>query len=121
MMSRFFLTTILLFLVCTIKARPARESIPTKEEYLMLTVTTNYSGIGPGSFISIIRPGSKEPVIVRPAKNEDFKIKLLVTLNQLADENWSIKDVYHKDYQLSGSSGTSSEETVYLLVRNKEE
>lgn len=87
------------------------------EEYLLFSVQTNYSGLGAGSAIVIIKPEAEKAEVIRPEKREDFNIRIVKELNTLAKSGWKIVSSHHKTFEVSGSSGTFSDETVYLMKR----
>ncbi len=89
----------------------------TKEQYLMMVVSTSYSAVVGGTSITIYSPESENPVIVKQEKKENMKVRVLKEINALASQGWTLADVQHQDFQVSGESGTSSMETTYLFKK----
>jgi len=87
--------------------------------YMMVVYTTRYASVTPGSTIAIHYPGKGEPEIIRPEKKENFRSRLLKELNTLSEKGWEVVHVYNSEYQMSGDSGTTSDESVYLLKQVK--
>lgn len=83
----------------------------------MVVYSTRYTSVAPGSSIAIHYPGKDEPEIIRPEKKENFRSRLLKELNALSEKGWEVVHVYNSEYQLSGDSGTTNNESVYLLKR----
>jgi hypothetical protein len=118
MVKRFLLLVLLLsFNILAFSQENIVPQTDDNEEYLLFSVQTNYSGLGAGSTIVIIKPDSEKPEIIRPIKKEDFNIRIVKELNTLAKSGWKIVSSHHKTFEVSGSSGTFSDETVYLMKR----
>ncbi len=89
----------------------------TKEEYLMLIVQTSYGNLVAGASISIYQPNADQPSVIKPDKKEDFRVRIMKELNALGQQGWSLVNSHHRTFEVSGESGTSSEETVYIFKR----
>ena len=83
----------------------------------MCVVQTLYNNLVGGSSIMIYYPNQEQATVIKANKNEDFRITVLRSLNEVGKQGWSMVNSHHREFQVSGSSGTSSEETVYLFKR----
>lgn len=113
-------TVILCALVLSFSSVMAQTDLTTtdsKEQYMMMVVSTSYGSLVAGTSISIYRPDSDNPVIIKQEKKENMKARILKEINTLASQGWTLADVQHQDFQVSGESGTSSMETSYLFKK----
>jgi hypothetical protein len=118
MIKRFLLVVLLLsFNILVYGQETIEMHTDANEEYLLFSVQTNYNGLSAGSVIVIAKPEVEKPEIIKPTKKEDFSIRIVKELNTLAKSGWKIVSSHHKTFELSGSSGTFSDATVYLMKR----
>lgn len=118
MVKRFPLIVLLLsFNILAFSQENIVPKTDANEEYLLFSVQTNYNGLSAGSVIVITKPDVEKSEIIKPTKKEDFNIRIVKELNTLAKSGWKIVSSHHKTFELSGSSGTFSDETVYLMKR----
>ncbi len=118
MVKRFPLVVLLLsFNTLAFRQENIVPHTDANEEYLLFSVQTNYNGLSAGSVIVITKPDVEKSEIIKPTKKEDFNIRIVKELNTLAKSGWKIVSSHHKTFELSGSSGTFNDETVYLMKR----
>lgn len=115
----FLILGILVFAVTQGMSQTIEKDSLQAPQYLMVVYSTRYASVTPGSTIAIHYPGKDEPVFIRPEKKENFRSRLLKELNLLSAKGWEVVDVHHSEYQLSGDSGTTNDESVYLLKKSK--